>query len=48
VQIPAGDDSATFNIFTNANKLGPGEKATATLSAFYGGQITRQLDVTAP
>jgi hypothetical protein len=48
VQIPTGKDSATFNILTNANKLAPGDTATATISAFYGASVTKQLKVTTP
>jgi hypothetical protein len=48
VQIPTGKDSASFNILTNANRLSPGETATATISAFYGSSVTKQLKVTTP
>ena len=47
VTIPADSKSADFTILTNANKLAPGEAATAQITAYYGTPTTAQLRVTA-
>jgi hypothetical protein len=46
VTVPTGATQATFPILTNANRLAPGDSATAQITAFYGTATTAQLRVT--
>jgi hypothetical protein len=47
ISIPKGSSSADFTVQTNDNKLSPGAHTTASITAFYAGPTTEQLQIRA-
>ena len=48
VTVKQGQQTADFQVLTNANNLSSGEKTTATIAAFYATDFQAQLTVEAP